>query len=172
MVVIDVDNHFHEPMDWLDITDPELGDQLTPPVRFMDFMRSGTAAIMPLLAEGDRPQDPADLMPTSFRSLLERLDQLQPDSFEAGQDTSYFNADKRLEVLDELGIDVQFLNFTFASGGVMRALQAGRPDLVPSVQAAFNTFAAEQVEGHADRLIPVCRMHMEDVAWSGAKSSR
>ena len=172
MVVIDVDSHFHEPMDWLEVTDPGLSSQIAPPLRFMDFMRSGTAALMPNLPGAARPDDPADLMPLSFRWLLERLDGLQPDRFEGSADNPFFMAEARLKAMDEVGIDVQFLNFTFASSGVLRAIQAGRPDLVPNVQTAYNTFTARQVAGHTDRLMPVCRMHIENVQWCVAELAR
>jgi predicted TIM-barrel fold metal-dependent hydrolase len=170
--VIDVDSHFHEPMDWLEVTDPELSSQIAPPVRFMDFMRSGNAALMPGLPAELQGGDPADLMPASFRYLLERLDALQPDRLDPSAEDPSFVANARLAAMDAVGIDMQFLNFTFASGGVVRALQSGRPDLVPSVQSAYNSFAAEQVAGHTDRLMPVCRMHMEDVDWCVAEITR
>jgi predicted TIM-barrel fold metal-dependent hydrolase len=172
VVVIDVDSHFHEPMDWLEVTDPALSSQIAPPHRFMDFMRSGSAALMPNVPDDVRSGDPADLMPSSFRSLLERLDSMQPDQFEDAADNPFFMAEPRLSAMDEVGIDVQFLNFTFASSGVLRAMQAGRPDLVPNVQSAYNAFTARQVDGHTDRLMPVCRMYIEDVQWCVAELTK
>ncbi len=165
MPVVDVDSHFHEPINWLEVTDPALDAQLAPTHRFMDFMRASTEPLLAMLPEAERPEDPADLMPTSFRSVLERLDALQPDRYDPDSSDPFYLADARLRAMDEAGIDVQFLNFTFASGGVLRAMQAGRPELVPQVQRAYNTFAANQVAGHTDRLVPVCRMHMPDVDW-------
>ncbi len=172
MVVIDVDSHFHEPMDWLDVTDPALAAELAPPHRFMDFMRAGNATVLPMVPDEARPEDPADLMPKSFRHLMERLDALQPDRYDASSADPFYMADARLAAMDDAGVDVQFLNFTFASGGVLRAMQAGKPQLVPDVQAAYNTFAAGQVAGHTDRLIPVCRMHIDDIDWCVAEITR
>ena len=70
-------------MDWLEVTDPALAAQLAPPHRFMDFMRAGNATVLPMVPDELRPEDPADLMPKSFRHLMERLDALQPDRYYA-----------------------------------------------------------------------------------------
>ena len=37
MRIIDVDAHFHEPIDWLQRTAPDIADQLGPPARFMEI---------------------------------------------------------------------------------------------------------------------------------------
>lgn len=79
MVVIDVDSHFLEPIDWLDATDPELAAELPPPHRFMDFMRAGASLAVPLLPEQERPEDPAETFPPAFGRLMRRLDALQPE---------------------------------------------------------------------------------------------
>jgi len=36
MRIIDVDAHLHEPLDWVERTDPGLAAQLGPPARFLD----------------------------------------------------------------------------------------------------------------------------------------
>jgi predicted TIM-barrel fold metal-dependent hydrolase len=172
MTVIDVDSHFHEPMDWLEVTDPGLAAELAPPIRFMDFMRAASTMALPMLAEEDRPADPAELYPESFRTLMQRLDELQPAELDLHGDDPTYLADARLAVMDRVGIDVQFLNFTFASSAVLRAAQAGRTDLLPRIQSAYNTFVAGLVAGHTDRLVPVCRMHIEDVEWCVAEITR
>jgi predicted TIM-barrel fold metal-dependent hydrolase len=159
-------------MDWLEVTAPELAKQIAPPVTFFDFMRSGNAAMMPMLPEHLRPEDPADLMPDSFRYLMERLSALQPDAYDAsGTDPSYAGP-ARLLAMDEAGIDVQFLNFTYASTATLRAMLAGKPELFPAIQSAYNTFTANMVEGHTDRLIPVARMNIEDIDWCIAEITR
>ena len=40
MRIIDVDAHFHEPVDWLQKTDPALAELLGPPARFIDIAGS------------------------------------------------------------------------------------------------------------------------------------
>jgi hypothetical protein len=37
MRIIDVDAHLHEPLDWIERTDPLLAAELSPPARFMDI---------------------------------------------------------------------------------------------------------------------------------------
>ena len=172
MPVIDVDSHFMEPMDWLEVTAPHLADQIAPPVTFFDFMRSGQAAIVPRLAEELRPEDPADLMAPSFRRLMQELSELQPDAFESSSEDPYYAGAARVQELDAQGVDTQFLNFTYASGATLRAMQADRMDLFADIQAAYNTFTADMVAGHTDRLIPVCRMNIEDIDWCVAEITR
>ena len=40
MRIIDVDAHLHEPLDWIERTDPGLAEELGPPARFMDIAGS------------------------------------------------------------------------------------------------------------------------------------
>ena len=37
MRIIDVDAHLHEPLDWVERTDPGLAEALGPPARFMEI---------------------------------------------------------------------------------------------------------------------------------------
>ena len=41
MRIVDVDAHFHEPVDWLQRTDAALAEQLGPPARFIDIADVG-----------------------------------------------------------------------------------------------------------------------------------
>jgi uncharacterized protein len=172
MPVVDVDSHFHEPMDWLEVTRPDLAEQIAPPVTFFEFMRSGQAAATVRLPEELRPDDPADLMAPSFKRLMQELSALQPDAYDRSGDDPYYAGRARAAELDAQGVDVQFLNFTYASGATLRAMQAGRMDLFAEIQAAYNTFTADMVEGYSDRLLPVCRMDMSDVEWCVAELTR
>jgi predicted TIM-barrel fold metal-dependent hydrolase len=172
MRVIDVDSHFHEPMNWLEITRPDLAAQIAPPLTFFDFMRSGQAALVPRLPEEFRPQDPADLMAPSFRRLMQELSALQPAAYDSSDQDPYYAGAARVKELDAQGVDVQFLNFTYASGATLRAMQANRMDLFADIQAAYNTFTAERVAGYTDRLLPVCRMNIADIDWCIAEMTR
>jgi len=42
MPVIDVDSHFMEPMDWLEVTAPRLAEQIAPPVTFLSIVCSSS----------------------------------------------------------------------------------------------------------------------------------
>ena len=172
MPVIDVDSHFMEPMDWLEVTAPRLAEQIAPPVTFFNFMRSGQAAATVRLPEELRPEDPADLMAPGFRRLMEELSDLQPAAYAAASDDPFYAGAARVQELDVQGVDVQFLNFTYASGATLRAMQAGRMDLFADIQAAYNTFASNMVEGYSDRLLPVCRMDISNIDWCVAELTR
>src|SRR5579863_592697 len=106
MPVIDVDSHFHEPMDWLEITRPDLAEQIAPPLTFFDFMRSGQAALVPRLPEELRPKDPADLMSPSFRRLMQELSALQPGAYDSSDQDPYYAGGARVRELDAQGVDI------------------------------------------------------------------
>ena len=66
MRIIDVDAHLHEPLDWVEHTDPKLGDELGPPARFMDIADSVFSFADPAfggLPEAQRPTGPFDMVP-------------------------------------------------------------------------------------------------------------
>jgi hypothetical protein len=58
MRVIDVDAHLHEPLDWIEQTDPALAGKLGPPARFMDLANSVFGIANPALAELSDGQPP------------------------------------------------------------------------------------------------------------------
>jgi predicted TIM-barrel fold metal-dependent hydrolase len=172
MPVIDIDSHFHEPVDWLSALRPDLAAELPPAGRFMDQLRTIHSMQMAGLAEEHRPADPLELMARSFRAHCEKTDALQPDRFDITSEDPYYMASARLRLMDEIGVDMQFLSPTFGTGATFAAMMAGRLELIPQLQAAWNDFAGDQVEGHTNRLIPVCQTHMDDVAWTVAEMSR
>jgi hypothetical protein len=53
---------------------------------------------------------------------------------------------RAFKAMDEAGIDVQFLNFTYASTATLRAMLAGKPELFPAIQSAYNTFPPKEAE--------------------------
>ena len=174
MRIIDVDAHLHEPLDWVQRTDPELAEQLGPPARFLDIadaifgFRDRSFASLP---EQQQPAGRWDLVPPGFVTHLEMTDERQPDTHEADDDPLYA-ADGRLRFCDERGIDVQFLNPTFLVGSFVQAARVRRFDLAPRIRRAWNQWAADQVAGHTDRLIPVTQIDLSDIEWSLAEMTR
>ena len=65
MRVIDVDAHFHEPKDWLKVTDPKLDEEVGP-IQHMKVGMSGFWYANPMLAalpdEEKPPTDDEDLI--------------------------------------------------------------------------------------------------------------
>jgi predicted TIM-barrel fold metal-dependent hydrolase len=166
MRIIDIDSHFYEPMDWLTVRRPDLAAELPPPGRFMDQIRTMHSLGVRALPESDRPDDPLDLMTKEFRKHTEKMDLLQPETLDLSSEDPYYMASGRLRMLDEIGVDIQFLNPTFGMDVFFSSLAAGKKELIPQLQAAWNDFAADQVYGHTDRLMPVCQVYTDDIEWT------
>jgi predicted TIM-barrel fold metal-dependent hydrolase len=175
MRIIDVDSHLHEPLDWVERTDPGLAAELGPPARFMDIAsdvfgfsdRSFTS-----LPEAQQPKNRFDLVPPGFVQHLQLTDELQPDQHEAASDDPFYGPEARLAFCDERGIDVQFLNPTFLVGPFVQAARLRRGDLATRIRRCWNRWSSDLVQGHTDRLIPVTQIDLGDVAWSVTEMSR
>jgi uncharacterized protein len=124
------------------------------------------------LPEPQRPAGPYDSVVPGFLRHLEITDTLQPERCEPASGDPFYDAEARLRFCDERGIDVQFLNPTFLVEPVIQAARAGRSDLLPRIRQAWNRWAADQVAGHTDRLIPVTQIDLRDVDWSIAEMTR
>jgi predicted TIM-barrel fold metal-dependent hydrolase len=175
MRVIDVDSHLHEPLDWVERTDPGLAESLGPPARFMDIASSVFGFSDPSFAslpEAQQPQDRFDLVPPGFVKHLELTDTLQPDHQELSSADPFYGPDARLSFCDERGIDVQFLNPTFLVGSFVQASRLRRNDLQQRIRQCWNRWATETVDGHTDRLIPVTQIDLGDIDWSLAEMTR
>ncbi len=174
MRVIDVDAHLHEPLDWVERTNPSLAEALGPPARFMEIASAvfGVAdRSFDMLPEAQQPQDRWDLIPPGFVEHLQMTDDRQPPDHSDGADPLH-GAEGRIAWCDERGIEVQFLNPTFLVGAIVQAARAGRHDLLQTVQQTWNRWAIDAVDGHVDRLIPVTQIDLHDIDWSLAEMTR
>lgn len=174
MRVIDVDAHLHEPLDWVEQTDPALAEALGPPARFMEVVDAVFGIANPALAALPQSQQPASSLDTilpGFIQHLEMTDTRQPDR-QAEANDPYFGAEARLAFCDQRGIDIQFLNPTFLVGPFVQAARARRIDLMPKIRQCWNQWATDQVYGHTDRLIPVTQIDLSNVAWSIEEMTR
>jgi len=175
MRIIDVDAHLHEPLDWVEQTDPELASDLGPPARFLDIASSVFGFRDPSfssLPEEQQPKDRWDLVPPGFVTHLEMTDERQPEAHDPSRQDPFYGAEGRLQFCDERQIAVQFLNPTFLVGAFVQAGRARRIDLLPRIRHAWNRWATAQVEGHTDRLIPVTQIDLGDIEWSIAEMTR
>ena len=175
MRIIDVDAHLHEPLDWVERTDPDLAAVLGPPARFMDIAGSVFRVSDPALAELPEEQQPTgqfDMVPPGFVEHLQMTDDRQPERQEMGSDDPFYGAEARLKFCDERGIDVQFLNPTFLVGAFVQAARGGHFDAFLAIRKAWNSWAANDVAGHRARLIPVTQIDLGDLEWSLAEMKR
>lgn len=175
MRIIDVDAHFHEPVDWLEHTDPGLAALIGPPASFIEIADAlfgiGNPAIRELPAE-QQPGSTWDTVLPGFTRHLEMTDERQPrkQNEMAGDPTC--DPAARLAVCDAEGIDIQFLNPSFLVNPIIQAAKARRGDLIPRIRGAWNRWAMELVYGHTDRLMPVTQIDLNDVPGSIAEMTR
>ncbi|MGI9325092.1 MAG: amidohydrolase family protein [Pseudomonadales bacterium] len=173
--VIDVDAHLHEPLDWVEQTEPALAEALGPPLRFMDVANTVFGISNPTLAvlpELQQPTGGYDTILPGFVQHLEITDTRQPEQQSATNGDPFCGSEARLAFCDERGIDVQFLNPTFLVGAFVQASRAKRFDLMPKIRQCWNQWATDQVQGHTDRLIPVTQIDLSDLRWSIAEMTR
>jgi uncharacterized protein len=163
--VIDADAHFHEPIDWLDHADPELAAQLPPPPTFGGaFVRAAGGVAQGSFPSEMIPEDPVELVAAEFRVHLMKAEAMQPGHQEQASGNPYYDAAARVRLCDAEGLDVQFLNPTMSIvQGFLQVADSGRPELMPRLISAYNRWAAEQLVGHTDRLIPVAEIFPHDV---------
>ena len=169
MRVIDVDAHLHEPLDWVEQTDPALAETLGPPARFMEVANSVFGISNPALAvlpEAQQPTGDYNTILPGFVRHLEMTDTRQPERQADAHDDPFCGPEARLAFCDERGIDMQFLNPTFLVGTFVQAARARRFDLNQNIRQCWNRWAANQVHGHADRLSPVTQIDLSDLPWS------
>ncbi len=175
MRIIDVDAHVHEPVDWLQVTDPGLAALLGPPERFIDIAATlfgiGNPAVSQL-PETQQPQGAWDTVLPGFVRHLQMTDERQPARHDALAGDATCDPVARLAVCDAVGIDIQFLNPSFLANPVIQAARVRRGDLIPRIRQAWNRWAMDLVHGHAARLLPVTQLDLNDVPGAIAEMTR
>lgn len=167
MRVIDVDAHLHEPLDWVEQTDPKLAEALGPPARFMEVADAVFGVSDPtVLGALPTPKSGYDTVLPGFIHHLQMTDTRQPERQADSADDPYCGPEARLAFCDRQGIDIQFLNPTFLVGPIVQAARARRFDLMRAIRSCWNRWAADQVHGHTDRLIPVTQIDLSNLDWS------
>jgi uncharacterized protein len=175
MRIVDVDAHFHEPVDWLQSVDPALAEQLGPPPRFIDIADAVFGINNPAISqlpEAQQPQGTWDTVLPGFVQHLEMTDTRQPAHQAGLAGDPVCDPTARLAVCDADGIDVQFLNPSFLVNTIVQAARAGRLDLIPDIRERWNRWAMDMVHGHTDRLMPVTQIDLNDVPGSIAEMTR
>jgi predicted TIM-barrel fold metal-dependent hydrolase len=181
-IVIDVDSHFMEPPDWLCDVDEHLASQISPSWYF----RTGIQNRFEFFADNvptDRVQVGVDRMPprihesqhfaATFSTLQEAACALRESKFRGmAYPWAGYRPEERLKLLDDNGIDVQFVNPAGSLGTIAKVAKHLGPEMVPRTRRAYNTWAATTVLGHTDRLIPTTLLCWDDPEWSAKELHR
>src|SRR5215469_7904767 len=175
MRVIDVDSHFMEPLDWLEKTDPGLAAEL-PPTNFVERVVRGVVGdLLDKIPPTERPQNLLELLAPQGRRSTEALmaaSKGDKSVMSLQSPLTGYEAEARLKLNDEHGIDVQFVNPTLGTGPYVTAIRMGRRDLGLRAFKAFNSWTAQTFAGHTDRLIPTTLVDLIDVDWAIAAMAR
>lgn len=174
MRVIDVDSHFLEPPDWLRTIDPKLASEIPAGDPIERIVIGVVGDLLEVVPRSQRPENLIDLLAPSGRRALEAMLAENAEVREAklaGPPGSYEPAE-RIRLLDQHGIDKQFLNSTLGIGPYAAALKIGRPDLTQRALTAYNRWSAETLAGYTDRLIPITLLDLSDVDWALAEMKR
>lgn len=174
MRLIDVDSHFLEPPDWLQAIDPKLAAEIPPGDPIERIVQGVVGDLLDVVPRSQRPENLIELLaPSGKRALAALLAENAEvrDAKLAGPPGSY-DASERIALLDQHGIDIQFLNSTLGTGPYAAALKIGRPDLAKRALSAYNRWTAETLAGHTDRLIPTTLVDLVDVDQAIAEMTR
>jgi predicted TIM-barrel fold metal-dependent hydrolase len=175
MRVIDVDSHYFEPPDWLSQVDPALAAEIPPFDPIERVVRFVAGDLLDVVPRDQLPEDLLNLLaPAGHRAFDEAQQRIADEK--AAVDTSpppmSYDAAARLAFNDAQGIDVQFINPTFAGNPIASASRANRPDLARRAIEAYNTWSSQTVKGHTDRLIPTTMLDVSDVEWAVRELTR
>jgi predicted TIM-barrel fold metal-dependent hydrolase len=188
MRIIDIDAHYQEPFDWLEKHDPKLAEELpgfNMAAYFADLVAGEFIAQIPVEV---RPST-EDVLPDVFVDFIARipkgnvkgaeveaaLDRMTPQDggpvYKAFRSKGSWRADERVELLDQFGIDKQFINPSIALGWVDQASKQDKL-LGLKVLRAYNEWAMDNVSGYEDRLLPVAHVNLENLEWAIAEIKR
>lgn len=186
MRIVDADSHFMEPLGWFQDSFPELASRC-PAVPLVDMVLEAlmgdlVTSLPPGLSLGAR-----DLLPQGLLDMLDRWDDMEQlnasdtgetrdrvDEMQAarGWSPAQYEGKARLAWVDKKGIDVQVMLPTLGYMPYRAAMQQGLREIAFEALAAYNTWAAHQLEGCTDRLIPVSLVDLGDLEWSLAEIQR
>jgi predicted TIM-barrel fold metal-dependent hydrolase len=175
MRIIDVDAHFHEPVDWLQRTDPAIAEQLGPPARFMEIagrLFGGFPSAFATLPQHQQPRDVWDNVLPGFVDHLQMTEDREPTTHDDPEKAVFFEANARIGFCDERGINAQFLNPSFLVNPIVQAAGLHKGELINPIRGAWNTWASNQVQSHPTRLLPVTQIDLNDVDWSLGEMTR
>ena len=195
MPVIDVDSHLMEPFDWLETRFPELAEELPPVDVIGEMLRVSQDDMMDALPaslrrEARRADDdvalqaPVFVLAAQMRSLnreqaLDLVSDLHGVDAVIAQKVvdvlfahGAWQGAERVDVLDEIGIDFQFSLMNGGHAPYVQFMVARKPERALEALAASNTWSAEAIEGHTDRLSFATLVDVANLDWAIAEITR
>jgi predicted TIM-barrel fold metal-dependent hydrolase len=178
--LIDVDSHFVEPPNWLELVDPELSREVAAVAPTSIGEQAIGEVFESIPVEGRPPFE--EFVPEGLRTVFAKfegregaeLDEVFADHPEIAV---MFNppggrggAD-RVKFCDERGIGLQVINPNLAMAIANSARRADQ-DLGLRVASAYNTWAATAVDGYTDRLLYTTVLLLDDLDWAVAELKR
>ena len=179
-LVIDVDSHFVEPFTWLETIDPDLAREVNAaaPTSIGEQVIGEVFESIPF----DQRPPFEEFVPEQLRQVFAmfegkpgaEMDQV----FEEHPEISVmFNPPgarggaERVKLCDEQGIDLQVCSPSVAMA-MSNAARRSDVDLGLRVASAYNTWAAQAVDGFTDRLIFTTVLLLDDLDWAVAELKR
>jgi predicted TIM-barrel fold metal-dependent hydrolase len=159
MPVIDVDSHYYEPFDWLERTAPDVAAEVPKVDKVTLVLTTAFGEVLSTLPPEVKP-DPYSRIPKQFLGaegvvtpeVLARGEFLMEGWISSVQ--GGHKAADRIAFLDAQGIDLQFILPTFAFNPISH-IRREKPELLPRLLQAYNSWAFDNVDGYTDRLLPV-----------------
>jgi uncharacterized protein len=159
-VIIDIDTHFEPGRSWL-AEYPALAERLPEFTVADSTVRAQVGDVLARVPESRRP--PMDeLLPPGLAAILgeEKVDGY---GFEGSAMHTLGDAGERIAWMDRVGIDVAN---TICLEGADYASRVDDRALAREAIRTCNTWLADHVEGHQDRLMPLSSIDATDVDWS------
>ena len=185
MRIVDADSHFMEPLGWFQDSFPELAARC-PAVPLVEMVLEALMGDLVSSLPANLELGARDLLPQRLLDMLDRWDKMEELNAEStdtrdqatamqqagGWSAAQYEGKARLAWADKRGIDVQVMLPTLGYMPYRTAMRQGLREIAFEALAAYNTWAAAQLEGYTDRLIPVSLVDLGDLEWSLAEIRR
>jgi predicted TIM-barrel fold metal-dependent hydrolase len=165
-VIIDIDTHFEPGRSWLD-EHPSLAEQLPEYTVAEATMRAQVGDLLALVPPEERPPT-EELLPPGLAAIIGD-NAVDGYGFEGSAMHILGDAAQRLAWMDHVGIDVAN---TICMEGADYASRVKERAIAREAIHACNTWLADQVDGHQERLMPLSSIDATDVEWSIAELTR
>jgi uncharacterized protein len=161
-----MDTHFEPGRAWL-TEYPKLADRLPPYSVASATVQAQVGDLLALVPEDRRPPYEV-LLPPGIRAILGE-EKVKGYAFEGSAMRTPADPVARLAWMDRVGIDVT--NVLCLEGASYARTITDR-SFAREVIAACNTWLADQVDGHANRMMPATSLDLTDLDWAIAELAR